>query len=646
MTARPTRRALAACAWTLLVLAVAPPANAQPPSDPSAAAPTPAAPSPISASVDRTTLSTDDTLRLRVEVNADTMQLSQLQQPVFEGFAIVGSTSSSNLAMINGVPSFQLGYDYALQPMRSGDLVVPSFSIDINGQTYRTDPIPITVTVGTQPTVSPAQAAPGAVAPGERFFITAGVDKPDAWIGEQIVYTFRLFQAANLGQQPSYGAPPFTGFWQRRESSQRSDRVLVGDRLYLVTDLDTYLFPTRSGDIEIPPARLSLVGDLSDARNRLTTEPITVRVRPLPAGAPPSFGGAVGRYGLAASAAPTDVAVDEPVRLTLTLSGEGNVETAPDPAWPELVGWQSYDDGQTQAVEARDGRIIGQRTWRRLYVPSRPGPAQLPAVRYAYFDPQRGSYAVAETAPIDVRVRPASNAGAAAPAATDPADRAAPVDAGVVPVPDTSRWRTDAPLLEPVVPPPGARTGPGVLGRAVPGRVTRLGYWLLWFGPFVVIALDIGRLRRARRRAAQRNAHGARVHAAADAARREMVAASSSSAVPAVALADAVRAVLAAAIGPRVSGVAHDALLPLLETSGIGSALARRAVEALTLGDAAAWRPAGFEVAEGREVAEGQPVAEGQEPRASGRKGRTAAADADALIAALAAALARGEGGR
>lgn len=635
MTARRKGRAFAALGWALVVLALAPSANAQSPSDPSAAAPTPPAPSPISATVDRTTLSTDDTLRLRVEVNADTMQLSQLQQPVFEGFAIVGSTSSSNLAMINGVPSFQLGYDYALQPMRSGDLVVPSFTIDINGRTYRTEPIPISVTVGTQPTVSPAQAAPGAVAPGERFFITAGVDKPEAWLGEQIVYTFRLFQAANLGQQPSYGAPPFTGFWQRRESSQRSDRVLVGDRLYLVTDLDTYLFPTRSGDIEIPPARLSLVGDLNDARHRLATEPISVRIRPLPDDAPPAFGGAVGRYGLAASAAPTDVAVDEPVRLTLTLSGEGNVETAPDPAWPELAGWQSYDDGQTQAVEARDGRIVGQRTWRRLYVPSRPGAAQLPAVRYAYFDPQRGSYAVAETAPIDVRVRPASNAGAAAPAATDPADRAVPMVDGIMPVPDTSRWRTDAPLLEPDIPPPGAQTGWGTLGRgrAAAARVTRLGYWLLWFGPFAVVALDIGRLRRARRLAAQRNVYGARVRAAADAARREMVAASSAGAVPAVALADAVRAVLSAAIGPRVAGVAHDALLPLLEARGLGTELARRAVEALALGDAAAWRPAGYE------------AADGHEPRVSGRPGRTEAADAEALVAALAAALGRGEGG-
>lgn len=633
------RRALialvAAFAWSA---AGAPGAAAQPGGGPSVP-PAAGAPSPITATVDRTTLTTDDTVRVSVVVNAASMQLSQLRQPVFDGFAVVSSNSRSELSMINGAPSFVLGYDFALQPVRSGDLVVPPFSIDIDGTTYSTEPIPLTVTAGREPTVSPDQMAPGAVAPGERFFISAAVDKPTVWQGEQLVYTFRFYQAANLAQQPSYGAPAFTGFWQRRESDQRSDRVLVGDRLFLLTELDTYLFPTRSGDITIEPARLSLVGDLTVARDRLATEPITVHVKPLPAGAPSAFGGAVGRYGLTASVDRTDAAVDEPIRLTVTLAGDGNVETAPDPVWPALDGWQGYDDGQTMAVEAKDGRIVGSRTWKRLLIPSRAGPATLPALRYGYFDPADGRYAVAATAPIDLVARPgAAGASSSAPGAPT----AAPDRASVVATaarPDPARWAAEAPLREPAAlgaedASPARSPATGLTGivaadpaRRPPGRP---GYWLLWLGPFALIALDRARLRRARAMDARRGAHGARVRAAAADAGRALAAARRADGLPAVATADAIKAVLSAALGPRAAGLAHDTLRTALAARGVGDDLARRAVAALAAGEAAAWRPAGY----------APPSVEASAAFAVDA-GPTADADAEALVAALGEALAR-----
>ncbi|MEO8084293.1 MAG: BatD family protein [Ardenticatenales bacterium] len=642
-------------------VAAQPGVGAGAPTDPPAAA----TPSPITATVDRTTLSTDDTVRVSVVVNAASMQLSQLQQPVFDGFAVVGSNSRSQLSMINGAPSFVLGYDYALQPVRSGDLVVPPFSIEIDGQTYRTEPIPLTVTPGSQPTVSPDQLSPGAVAPGERFFISAAVDNDTVWQGEQLVYTFRFYQAANLAQQPSYGAPAFTGFWQRRESDQRSDRVLVGDRLFLLTELDTYLFPTRAGDITIDPARLSLVGDLTVSRDRLATEAITVHVKPLPDGAPPEFDGAVGRYTILASVDRADAAVDDPIRLTVTLAGDGNIETAPDPDWPALDGWQSYDDGQTMAVEAKDGRIVGSRTWKRLLIPTRAGPAALPAIRYAYFDPAAGQYAVAETSPIALVASAANGAPSGAPSAPAAAadDRAAPAASAVTAAPpDTTRWAQTAPLVEPSVPLSAGRRA--VDGRAAAAggvdailngaparwpRSGRLGYWLLWLGPFALIALDHGRLRRGRAVAARRGTYSVRVRTAAAEAVRSLadrLAVRPSGVGPApVDVAAAVNRVLNAALGPRASGLAHDALRSALMARGVGDELARRTVAALAAGEAAAWRPAEFEaVADASD--DGALRRGGPGDGASASAVRTAGADAAALIAALGEALAREGRGR
>ncbi len=609
---------------------------------PAAAQPGPSAPSPIAARADRTTLSTDETLRVTVEVQARSMQLSQLRQPVFDGFAIVSTGSRSELSMINGVPSMVLGYDFVLQPVRAGELVVPPFEIDVDGVTHASAPIAVTVTAGTRPTVSPNELAPGAAAPSQRFFVRAAVDRASVWLGEQLTYTFKFYQAANLGQQPAYGAPPFTGFWQRRESNQRSDRVLVGDRLFLVTELDTYLFPTRAGLLTIPPATLSLVGDLTDARNRLATEPIDVEVKPLPDGAPPEFGGAVGRYRLSAAVEPAVVAVDEPVRLTVTLAGEGNLETAPEPDWPAIDGWTAYDDGQTTSIEARGGRIAGQKQWRRLLVPARAGQFALPALRYGAFDPAAGRYDIAEARSIVVTVRDAPGgappAATAAPARADGAVSAPTVAAAA---PDTARWAAEAPLREPALAVRaaagrvdgrggGARLAASTARADRPAPLGHAGWALAWLGPLAVVGADAVLRRRAAARAARRSAAGAQLAAAVAAARRQAAAARAADGGDphgdraAVVLAAALRAVVRAGIGPAADGLSIDALPPALAAHGVGRALVEGVVAALRAGDAATWRPAGW-----------------TEPAGAVGAARTADADADALLAALGEALAR-----
>ncbi len=170
-------------------------------------------------------------------------------------------------------------------------------------------------------------------------------------------------------------------------------------------ELRTALFPTALGEKTIGPARL----EVRDFFNRipLQSDPITLKVKPLPEeGKPAEFGGAVGRYEVQATVDKNETAVNDPVTLSVTVRGFGNISSLPAPVWPELENVRTYD-GETQTnVATANYTVQGERRFDRLIVPKQPGELVIPPIRYAYFDPETQRYQIAETTAMNVSVIP------------------------------------------------------------------------------------------------------------------------------------------------------------------------------------------------------------------------------------------------
>jgi len=185
----------------------------------------------IQAEVDRTNLSTDESLVLTITVNAASGTPSQPVLPPMAGLQIVGQSSGSSVQIVNGDMTSQMTYQYRLQPTQAGDFVIDSISTTVNGQAFSTQPIVISVSQGSGAT----QAAPGlnrqtATATetptelsGQDFFVEAEVDNPTPYQGQQILHTFRFYQAVNIRGQAEYGQPAFTGFWHDQDSEQNDN---------------------------------------------------------------------------------------------------------------------------------------------------------------------------------------------------------------------------------------------------------------------------------------------------------------------------------------------------------------------------------------------------------------------------------------
>jgi hypothetical protein len=130
----------------------------------------------------------------------------------------------------------------------------------------------------------------------------------------------------------------------------------------------------------------------------------------------------VGKFSLSAQVDRSQVAVEEPLSLTVKVSGVGNVNAVGDLDMPEVAGFREYDSGGSVDLSKDGGVIHGSKSFSRVFIPSVPGEYVIPGISFAYFNPAEGRYAVASSGEIPVKV--VAGEGVEASATVPPADGA------------------------------------------------------------------------------------------------------------------------------------------------------------------------------------------------------------------------------
>ena len=101
----------------------------------------------FNASVDKNTAALDDTVQYTVSVSGNSAgNTTSPNLPKFVNLSVMGTSQSSNISIVNGQMSVSKSFIYTLQPERIGQAHIGSASININGQTYTTEPIDIKIT--------------------------------------------------------------------------------------------------------------------------------------------------------------------------------------------------------------------------------------------------------------------------------------------------------------------------------------------------------------------------------------------------------------------------------------------------------------------------------------------------------------------
>lgn len=371
---------------------------------------TASAQSPITARVDRDTVALDEQVVLTVTITGDFLRIPRPDLSAMQDFVTISSSTSTQVSIVNGRMTSQGVFIYRLQPLGAGTLQIPPISVNIDGQVYLSEPIEIQVSSAGSPLApqAPDQAEPSPSVPTQEYFVEAEVDNANPYLGEQIIFTFRIYQSSFFPPgQPDYTPPRFTDFWTEEINSQPHFEVETNGRNYQVTEILTALFPANLGTLTIEPASLVIPGEFLNPDIRLESEPVTVNVRPLPElDRPEAFSGAVGQFDILASLSEAEIVVNHPVTLIMQVLGTGNIRTLTEPVLPELAEWRVFESQPTTTVETSDGVVQGSRIFERLVVPGQVGEQLFPPVSFSYYDPQAELYRTISTDPIPISVLP------------------------------------------------------------------------------------------------------------------------------------------------------------------------------------------------------------------------------------------------
>lgn len=351
-------------------------------------------------------------LQLTIEGGRGEIDLSGLAD-----FKTISRGTSSSFQMNNGRTSRQLIHEYALVPMKAGNLTIPAIPVTIDGKVHYTTPIGLTV----------SEEAP--VDSGQRdVYVTAEVSAPSLWAGQQFTYTFRLFNAVQV-TDAKFQAPDFNGFNAEELEDRQSHRTVVNGREFIVTEVVFILVPLKTGALEIGPAVLQ-VGlpqrrrrprpfsgmDAFFGRTEMTTrilesDPIAVHVRALPPTQPGmSFSGLVGRFEMSANLDKTAIKVGDSTTLAVTISGAGNIMDAPAPAISAPETFKTYADNPEEQVQRGSQGYSGSKVFRTALVPVKPGQFRIDPIGLAYFDVETGGYRTIFTSAFDVTASPSDTA--------------------------------------------------------------------------------------------------------------------------------------------------------------------------------------------------------------------------------------------
>ncbi len=322
---------------------------------------------------------------------------------------------------------------YRLRPNRVGKLRIGEARIRMDGKEHKSKPavvevlpagktpvaaVPGAPDAGAGTAVSPTTPrsdVPGFTPPDESrvrpTFIHLVVDRPTAYLGEQVTATWLLYTRSDvLKFEPK--PPRLDGFWVETLFEPQSyftyhPEVVAGREYAVATISRKALFPTRAGVLEIPKyeAEVSTMYTSFAAPLRLDSVASKIEVKPLPPGAPEGFDPAyVGKYELEASIDRDTVQAGESLTLLLTVRGEGAVRRTRIPTLV-LDGFQVTPPSDfDQELDTSSSMLRGIRRYRYLLTPTRGGKVEIPAIEIPYFDPADEAYEKASTPPIRVTV--------------------------------------------------------------------------------------------------------------------------------------------------------------------------------------------------------------------------------------------------
>ncbi len=412
----------------------------------------------VTAVTDRDSVEINDNIYLTVTVSGDSASVPEPNLPNMQNFNSYSSGRSQSISIINGKITTSVSFTYILTPRFIGVQTIPSISVFNGREKAVTSEIRITVTKARQSAAQPQRTAPQsprqqraartAANKGEQLFLKAETDRKTAYPGEQVNLSIKFYTSVPLSSNPQYMPPAFKNLISEDLPPVRTGETDIGGVRYAYSEIKAALFALNPGPAEIEPATvvaqiptegaidpfdpnffqkfMSMSGAQGQSR-QFSTDKLVLNIKPLPAGAPEDFSGAVGDYSVSAAADRSDARAGEAVNFSIIITGSGNLKAVTAPKFPELPDFKVFDTMSSLDIRKEGDVISGKKTFTYILVPRTEGKKTVPPVKFAFFNPRSGRYHDLQTEPVTIQVE---KGGQAAKSVNfNPGTGAAPVTA-------------------------------------------------------------------------------------------------------------------------------------------------------------------------------------------------------------------------
>jgi hypothetical protein len=417
----------------------------------------------VTATLEPAEIAFGDVAELTVTVQGENQNAPRI--PSVNGLTFQPVGQSSQIQIINGAMTANVSHTYVVSPSRLGTFTIPAIKTGSGSDAVESIPVVLKVIKRTPgsasappqtgqnqgalpaPTVNGSDDGNGAPDPQGFGFLGVVSPKKEFYVGEQVPVELKAFFRAGVELRVD-GLPKLNSdaFAMNKLSNEpaRSQQV-IGGVPYTVLTWSTAITAVKAGDYQMsvelptrvtvrqrvqhPRARSSnpfgdpmfeeffkdsffdgFFGSATQKEVALSSEPRAVKILSVPIeNRPESFTGAVGKFELAADAAPLQAAVGDPITLKVKISGSGNFERASAPTVGRNNEWKTYKPSAKFEPEDSAG-CSGIKTFEQALVPVQSGKLAIPALAFSYFDPESKQYVTRSTQPISIEVGPGQSA--------------------------------------------------------------------------------------------------------------------------------------------------------------------------------------------------------------------------------------------
>jgi hypothetical protein len=375
--------------------------------------------------------------RIKITYTLEGADGKKFIQPTFNGFRLLsGPNTSSNMQWVNGNFSSSKSFSFILLAMEEGEYTIPAAGIKTGGNVMQSNTVDVTITKSKQKNKSATQNSnnsnsdEGSPDLSANIFMKQYISKKEAYVGEQIVATYKLYVNAQVVNYVN-NRPVYNGFYaqdiEQDPNAEVTTETLNGKQYRVATMKKVVLTAQKSGDIEVAPLEMEMVvrvetrnnkrtnwnpwgASVKDVKYKFKSNAQTLKVKALPtANQPANFSGAVGNFKLKAKTDLSEIKVNEAVNLTIEVEGRGNIDLMPEPSITLPKDFETYEPKVKKNVSVSSSGTSGKKSFKYVLIPRYSGEFQLPTVMMSYFEPKSGTYKTIETAPISLNVLKSNN---------------------------------------------------------------------------------------------------------------------------------------------------------------------------------------------------------------------------------------------